>query len=200
MIRLGGIVLCGGASSRMGTPKAWLPFGEEVLLQRVVRIVGSVVSPVVVVAARTGAVPDLPPEVRVIRDLADYCGPLAGVALGLQALGDEVEAVYVSACDVPLLRSAFVRRVAESLGMEDIVLPEVDGWVQPLAGVYRTSVLPTVQRLLDEPHARLTDVLHVHAHRVLAPALFHDVDEHLVSLRNCNTPTEYHALRQASTV
>ena len=31
------IVLCGGRSSRMGTPKALLPFGPELMLQRVVR-------------------------------------------------------------------------------------------------------------------------------------------------------------------
>ncbi|MGH9205091.1 MAG: NTP transferase domain-containing protein, partial [Acidimicrobiales bacterium] len=32
MIRLGGVVLCGGQSSRMGRSKAWLPFGDELML------------------------------------------------------------------------------------------------------------------------------------------------------------------------
>ena len=36
----------------MGVPKATLPFGPEMMLQRVVRLLGSVVSPIVVVAAR----------------------------------------------------------------------------------------------------------------------------------------------------
>ena len=38
-MRVGGIVLCGGRSSRMGSPKAWLPFGGEPMLARVVRVV-----------------------------------------------------------------------------------------------------------------------------------------------------------------
>ena len=46
----GGVVLCGGKSTRMGQSKAMLPFGNELLLQRVVRILGEVVSPIVVVA------------------------------------------------------------------------------------------------------------------------------------------------------
>ena len=47
----GGIVLCGGKSTRMGTPKATLPFGPETMLQRVVRLLAAAVAPVIVVAA-----------------------------------------------------------------------------------------------------------------------------------------------------
>ena len=36
----GGIVLCGGKSTRMGRSKALLPFGPETMLQRVVRLLG----------------------------------------------------------------------------------------------------------------------------------------------------------------
>ncbi len=66
----GGVVLCGGKSTRMGTSKALLPFGPETMLQRVVRIVGDVVSPIVVVAAVDQILPDLPPAVIVTRDEA----------------------------------------------------------------------------------------------------------------------------------
>ena len=48
----GGIILCGGRSSRMGTPKLALPFGPELMLQRIVRLLGEVCRPIVVVARR----------------------------------------------------------------------------------------------------------------------------------------------------
>src|SRR5262245_66061476 len=101
-MRVGGIVLCGGKSSRMGRPKAWLPFGDEVMLQRVVRIVREVVEPVVVVAAPGQDVP-LPPEVEIVRDEVEGRGPLAGLAAGLTALEGKVDAAYLSSCDVPFL-------------------------------------------------------------------------------------------------
>ena len=44
----------------MGLPKAWLPFGDETMLQRVVRIVATVANPVVVVAAENQELPELP--------------------------------------------------------------------------------------------------------------------------------------------
>src|SRR5829696_4122062 len=72
---VGGIVLCGGRSSRMGRPKAYLPFGNETLLQRTVRVLGEVVDPIVVVAAPDQDVPGLPPSVLVARDDREYLGP-----------------------------------------------------------------------------------------------------------------------------
>ena len=73
---MGGVVLCGGQSSRMGRPKASLSFGDELLLQRVARRLGEAVSPLVVVAAAEQALPELPPEVRVVRDQRPALGPL----------------------------------------------------------------------------------------------------------------------------
>ena len=109
---VGGIVLCGGRSSRMGRPKAWLPVGGEVMLQRVVRVLREVVDPVVVVAAPGQDVPPLPDAVTIVRDEVEGRGPLAGLAAGLAALDGRADAAYLSACDVPFLSPAFVRRVA----------------------------------------------------------------------------------------
>src|SRR5688572_11337638 len=110
---LGGIVLCGGRSSRMGRPKAWLPFGSETLLQRTVRVLGDVADPVVVVAAPGQDLPNLPPSVLVARDDREYLGPLNGLLTGLAVLADRAGVAYLSACDVPFLLSAFVRRIVE---------------------------------------------------------------------------------------
>src|SRR5690349_12623666 len=99
MATVGGIVLCGGQSKRMGRPKAWLPFAGELMLPRVVRLLGEAVSPVVVVAAPDQDVPPLPPEVAVVRDEEKGRGPLQGLAAGLNALRGRVEAAYLSSCD-----------------------------------------------------------------------------------------------------
>ena len=106
--RSGGIVLCGGKSTRMGVAKATLPFGPETMLQRVVRLLGTVVSPIVVVAARDQDLPVLPPDVIVTRDEREARGPLEGLRAGLKALPPAVDAAYVTSCDVPLLVPAFV--------------------------------------------------------------------------------------------
>src|SRR3954469_20856580 len=98
-MKTGGIVLCGGKSTRMGSPKALLPFGPETMLQRVVRLLATVASPIVAVAAREQALPDLPSDVIVTRDEREERGPLEGLRAGLKALPASTEIAYVTSCD-----------------------------------------------------------------------------------------------------
>src|SRR5947209_3681539 len=127
-----GVVLCGGQSKRMGRAKAWLPFAGEFMLPRVVRLLRQAVEPVVVVAAPDQEVPPLPAEVAVVRDEEKGRGPLQGLAAGLHALAGRVEAAYLSSCDVPLLRPAFVRRLVELLGEHAVCVPRAGGYHHPL--------------------------------------------------------------------
>ncbi len=76
----------------MGSPKALLPFGPETMLQRVVRLLSGVVSPIVAVAAPGQDLPALPADVIITRDEREGLGPLEGLRAGLSALPADVEA------------------------------------------------------------------------------------------------------------
>jgi len=193
MISVGGIVLCGGQSRRMGRPKAWLPFGNELLLPRVVRLLREVVKPVVVVAAPDQDVPALPAEVQIVRDEEKGRGPLEGLAAGLHALAGRADAVYASSCDVPFLRPAFIRRMIELLGDEAIAVPKVGEFHHPLAAVYRLAVLEKVEELLQANRLRPFFLFEAVPTRVVEPNELADVDPEFQTLRNLNTPEEYEA-------
>src|SRR5262249_42665031 len=128
---VGGIVLAGGKSSRMGVAKAALPFGPELMLQRVVRLLASAVSPVVVGAAPGQALPVLPPDVLIATDEREARGPLQGLLAGLTAIQPYAEAAYATSCDVPLLAPGFVQAMSEWLGDADIAVPMEDGFAHP---------------------------------------------------------------------
>jgi len=188
----GGIVLCGGKSSRMGRPKAWLPFGPEVLLQRIVRILDAVVGPLVVVAAPDQELPDLPDHVLVTRDELPGRGPLEGLSAGLHALPESTTVAYLSACDVPFLNYPFINKLISDLGDADIAVPFADGHYHPLAAVYRTSIISQVDRLLNQDRLRpffLFDK--VNTIRISETQL-RKVDPELDCLQNLNQLSDYH--------
>lgn len=190
---LAGIILCGGQSSRMGRPKAWLPFDGETMLERVVRILGETASPLVVVAAPDQELPKLPAQVLMARDPERGRGPLQGLAAGLDALMGMAPCAFVSSCDVPFLRPEFVRRMAELLGDNQIAVPDVGGYRHPLAAVYRADVLPSVCRLLDEDRLRPAFLFDCVATRFVKEEELADVDPGLWTLRNLNKPEDYEA-------
>src|SRR5436309_3285066 len=148
MLRVAGVVLCGGQSSRMGRPKAWLPFAGELMLPRVVRLLGEAVGPVVVVAAPGQEVPPLPAGVEVARDEEEGRGPLQGLAAGRAALRCRADATFLASCDAPFLQPACVRRLVELLGDRSVCVARVGGYHHPLAAVYRLFVAQAVARLL----------------------------------------------------
>ena len=192
-MNLSGIVLCGGRSTRMGFSKAWLPFGPEVLLQRVVRLLSELVEPVVVVAAPQQELPELPREVRVVHDRREGCGPLEGLHAGLSSLPAQTATAFVTSCDVPLLLPAFVRYLHERMGSHDVVVP-VDGSLHhPLSAVYRTTVLPHIEELLATDQFRPVFLYErVKTLRIPVSEL-RDVDPCLDSLANLNHPHDYAA-------
>jgi len=192
-MKTGGIVLCGGLSTRMGTPKAMLPFGGETMLQRVVRLLGTVVDPIVAVAARDQVLPELPDGILVARDEREQRGPLEGLRAGLRALPDSVDAAYVTSCDVPLLVPAFVTRMIELLDGFDIAVMEVDGFPHPLSAVYRRDTAPHVEALLAKDKLRPVFLYDAVRTRRVQPVEMHAVDPGLTTLRNLNTPEDYQA-------
>jgi molybdopterin-guanine dinucleotide biosynthesis protein A len=181
----------------MGVPKATLPFGPETMLERVVRLLGTVVSPIVVVAAKGQALPALPDAVTVTRDEREARGPLEGLRAGLKALPQSVEAAYVTSCDVPLLVPAFVERMVELLGDHDIAVMEVDGFPHPLSAVYRRATLPHVESLLANDRLRPVFLFDAVRTRRVQPEEMTVVDPDLRTLRNLNTQEDYLAALKA---
>jgi molybdopterin-guanine dinucleotide biosynthesis protein A len=205
-----GVVLAGGRSSRMGTPKAALEWHGSTLLHRTVSIVARATGgPVVVVRAPGQNLPGLPRGTLVIEDPREGKGPVQGIAAGLTALTGQAETAFVSSTDLPFLHPAFIRRVLGDLGQErsgdggvpDVCLPVARGYPQPLAAAYRVGLAGTAERLVKEGRlrpaflfeeclvSRLDD-----AALVADPALA-ALDPELDSVVNVNEPADYAAAR-----
>ena len=183
----------------MGRPKAWLPFGPERLLQRVVRLVGIAAGPVVVVAAPGQDLPELPIDVTIVRDPIAGRGPLQGMAAGFAAVPDPVDLIYATATDVPFLEPRWIARLVELIGDADLAIPDIGGHLHPLAALYRKrAVLPLLEGMLAQDNLRLTSLAERARSRVVHEEDLSDVDPGFGTLRNLNQPEDYElAIRDA---
>jgi molybdenum cofactor guanylyltransferase len=188
----------------MGSPKAWLDFGGETLLARVVRIVRRACAPVIVVAAPGQDVPPLPPDVAIARDPLEGRGPLQGIAAGLRALvelppgNERVDAAFVTPTDAPFLEPALIARLAALRGEDhDVAVPHTDNHFHPLAAIYACTCLAHIEALLAADRLR-PFFLFERVRTVVcdAPTLLADpdlatADPALRSFENLNTPDDY---------
>jgi molybdopterin-guanine dinucleotide biosynthesis protein A len=183
----------------MGRPKAWLSFGNERMLQRVVRLIGAVAQPVIVVAAPGQELPALAPEVAITQDAVAGRGPLQGLAAGFSALPPHIELVCATATDVPFLEPRWITRLVQLIEGYDLAIPLVGGYHHPLAALYRKSaVLPAIEGLLRADRLRPVFLVESVKTRVVHEAELRSVDPDLQTLRNLNFPDDYaQALRDA---
>ncbi|MCE9525762.1 MAG: molybdenum cofactor guanylyltransferase [Planctomycetales bacterium] len=181
----------------MGRPKASLPFGPEVMLERVVRILSSVISPIVVVAALDQELPPLRSDVLITRDEHEGRGPLEGLLAGMKELsrrGYSADlAIYATSCDVPLLLPAFIHQVLEKLATHQAAVPVEDRFFHPLAAAYRLAVLPEIEFLLASDQLRPAFLFDRVSTCRIPVEMLREFDPELLSLKNCNRPEDYAA-------
>ena len=181
-----GIVLAGGRSSRMGTPKAWLDWHGSTLLRRTCGLVArGAGGPVVVVRAPGQELPELPEGVRVVEDAREGKGPLQGLLAGLEAAYGDV--AFVASTDMPFLHPRFVAAVCAAADGADAAVPDVGGFRQPLAAAYRTALAPLVAELVEQDLMKPAFLFERCATRYL------DDLPHPESVRNLNARADYEA-------
>ena len=187
------IVLCGGRSTRMARDKASLPFGDETMLERIVRVVSEVVDEVWVVA-REGQ--EIAGDFQIARDSSEGYGPLAGLCAGLEAMS--AERAFLTTCDVPLLRPAYVERLLALSRGFPIAVPVVGDHSMVTSAVYAREVLPVARRLLEEGRLRPLFLVEAFDARIVSESELREVDPDLESLVDCNTPETYRRALRAT--
>jgi molybdopterin-guanine dinucleotide biosynthesis protein A len=148
-----GFVLAGGHSSRMGTDKAFLPYGDSNLLHHALETLSAASgrpAKVVVSPHKLDVYAKLFPDGAVISDVERDRGALGGIHAALTAC--ETEFALILAVDLPLVTPDCLRRlvgVSMRTPSVDAVVPEQDdGRLQPLCGIYRAATAGTLKRLL----------------------------------------------------
>jgi molybdenum cofactor guanylyltransferase len=174
------IVLCGGLSSRMGRPKALLPWRGRTLVEHVVATLRPLVDDVVVVTSHDLDVPPL--DAAIVRDREPKLGPLSGLRDGLAAVRGDL--AFATATDAPYLTPEFVRAL---FAFGRAAAPEIDGFVQPLSAVYPRALAAVAGDLIAAGRMRLLHLLEAADFRRVRADELPEVE----STRNLNTPEDY---------
>ena len=197
--QVGGFVLAGGRSSRMGRDKALLELGGVTLVVRAVRILLSgLTDPVKVVGPSQLLAPLVGPlGCSVISDDYPGTGPLGGIASAL--IHSERRWNLIVACDMPYLTQDWLKYLVNRalVGSADVVVPESDYTgerrAEPLCAVYHQRASAPIRAALELGVRKIMDGLGgLHIERV--PAVdSKPFDSAGLLFQNLNTMQDYEA-------
>ena len=183
------VILCGGASRRMGTDKAALPYGESTLLEH---IVASIRPGMQSVRLGVGSSPRYESlGLPLVLDKAPGLGPLAGLEAALET--SSTPWVWLVACDLPGLSAATGRALCEAAQPGDQVIQfGTMEQPEPLCALYHRDILGAVRGALAAGRRRMTSFLELATCdpirvRWLAPR---------TDLENVNRPEEWERFLQ----
>lgn len=128
------VLLTGGRSLRMGRDKAAIPLGNETQAERIVRLLREVGIESTVLGKEPvrGA--------RLLLDDETVRSPLEA----LRRFEPTAPLVLVLSCDLPLFDPRLAAVLRERLGDADAAIPFVDGFRQPLVGLYRSVAFDAI--------------------------------------------------------
>lgn len=189
-MKIAGIVLAGGQSSRFGEPKALAIWKGTTFVEHIVQVMESILQDVVVISHTDikERVEQLV-QVPVIEDISNYKGngPLAGIVSGMEYIDSDW--YIVMPCDAPNVSNEWITILLEQTSDEyDAVIPIINGRKQPLLAAYHNRVKEKIYALLQEEKRSMGQLLSQCNVKYIAGE---DVQVNVDWFINVNTKEEY---------
>jgi len=147
-------ILAGGRSSRFGSEKAFAPFLGRRVIDFVLKACFESGADIYIIANRYKYSQLGFPT---FSDHYQGLGPLAGIHSALKNIQDE--RILIVGCDMPLLNPCLIEWMLRLKREEQITIPEYEGKLQPLHAIYSRSLLPLIEKRLQQKKLSLYELL-----------------------------------------
>ena len=152
--RISGVILAGGSSKRFGgTTKANVVINGETIISRIISTISDLFVEIIIVTNKPEEFSEYI-QYKIVEDHYLKAGPLGGIHAALKASSED--AIFVFAGDMPFLDKEIISdQINEfSKRQHDVLIPEVNQFIEPLHAIYRKSVLNHLERFLLEGKSR----------------------------------------------
>jgi len=189
------VILAGGAGKRIGKKKLYLSVGGKSLIDETLVRVSSVFPEVLLSCSpedfeiiKRREIPSRYFELihEILPDSRSCAGPLEGLLQGLKRASHDW--IFLVGSDMPSLMENVIRHIwASREPASDVVVPLLDGYMEPLHAFYSRTCLGPVEHAVESGQRKVTSVfkdLHV---TLVEEDLLHPIPGYRESFRNINT-------------
>jgi molybdopterin-guanine dinucleotide biosynthesis protein A len=185
---ISGVILAGGTNKRFGgITKANLVVDGITIISRIVSVIGEFFPELIIVTNN-------PEEFgafsycKIVKDHYLKAGPLGGIHAALMASSND--AVFVFAGDMPFPDKKIINDQINKFnnGNNDVLIPQVGLYIEPLHAIYRKSLLDDLEKFLSgETNRAVRDFLtEVKVDFLQLP----DTEQNRKAFTNINSPSD----------
>ncbi len=137
-----GIILAGGASTRMGKDKGLCFYNNKELVQYSIDLLFPICDTILVSSSNVSEYSKF--GYPVIVDTFKNIGPIGGIHSSLNQ--SKTTGNLIVSCDMPFLGADLLRTILSYSEIYDIVVPEhTNSYLEPLAAYYSKSIIPIIE-------------------------------------------------------
>jgi len=177
-----GIILAGGQARRMGgQDKGLIQLGMKPMIEYVLNAIEPQVGAIIINANRNQTIYEKYGFPVVADQIGGYCGPLAGMASGLQE--STTPYVVTAPCDTPLIPDNMVHKLYSTLQLEgaEICTAYANERLQPVFTLMKSELLSSILDFLNNGERKIDRWFEKHH---LAIADFSDQAETFININS----------------
>ena len=186
-MKIAGVVLAGGQSSRYGQPKMFELFaGQPLYKHSLIALQKNQLQPLIIATNASLQSKFVEEKVQWIIEKQPHQGPLFALQ-NIMTNFPDVEWFFVVASDMPFIHADFIQTMLTFIDDRyDAIVPKQDSRLQPLAALYRRSALLIANQLVQQ-NKRSMKVLLEQLHVCYVP-----FEEESSTFININSQQDWH--------
>ncbi len=155
MEKIGGIILAGGKSSRMGQDKAMMRIGDKTLIERVYDIINNFTSEIII-SSNTDNYDFL--KCKIIPDIYKNIGPISGIHASLK--NAKYDRNIIISCDTPFVSKYIIAELIKVSDNYDITISRNNEFIEPLIGIYSKNIIDNLEKAISNKNYSITKVIY----------------------------------------
>jgi len=187
----GAIILAGGDSKRLGSPKALLKFQDCSLIELIIRRLEGYFDQLTLVTDRADLYNHLPVQITGDIIKTDEKSPLRGIHAGLSS--SPLPHQFVAACDMPFLNLDLISYMEKHAKGYDAVVPRIGKYFQPLHAYYSRTCIELIEHQVNKGQYKVTDFYNQLNIKYIGEDEIERFDPQQLSFMNINRWSDYEA-------
>jgi molybdopterin-guanine dinucleotide biosynthesis protein A len=182
-----GIILAGGKSTRMNSNKSFQKINGQTLIEMTINNIKPIFhDKIIIITNDQKLFRHL--DVRLESDLTPSKGPLAGIYTGLMI--SPYNHNFFLPCDMPFANKEAIKCIINEKDGHDVIVPMVNGYIEPLYGIYTKNCLKPIEKCLLNNQLRVKCFYDQVRVKTIPEIVFRKIDPQLKMFININTPKE----------